>query len=60
MKTGSKSDDTRQRILTASINRQLGRRTFGSLQYRNARQDGSGQGSNYHENALIGTVRFDY
>ena len=52
---------TRQRILTASVNRQIGRRTSGSLQYRNARQDGSGLGTgNYHENAVIGSVRFDY
>ena len=53
--------NTRQRIVTASVNRQIGRRTSGSLQYRNSRQDGSGVGSgNYHENALIGSIRFDY
>ena len=52
---------TRHRLVSASVNRQFGRRTSGSLQYRNARQDGSGLGTgNYHENAVIGSVRFDF
>ena len=61
------SGDTRQRVLLASINRQIQKNLYGTLQYRNARQD-SNNSSNagnffsgtYHENAVIGTLRLAF
>ncbi len=58
--------DTRQRLLSASINRQLGKRLNGTVQYRNTRQDSGGAASvgvfsgNYKENAILGSLRLDF
>lgn len=52
---------TRQQILTATATRQIAPRTFGSVQYRNTRQDGSGLGAgSYRENSVIASVRHDF
>ncbi len=57
--------DTRQRVLTASINRQIQRSLVGSLLYRNTLQssDGGGAGffsGNYRENAVLGSLRLTF
>ena len=58
--------DTRQRILTASINRQIQKHLTGSVLYRNSRQDsasGTAPGffsGNYRENAVIGSLQLTF
>ncbi len=54
--------DTRQRILTASINRQIQKNLSGAVSYRNTRQDADSGATpgffsgNYRENAVIGSL----
>ena len=57
--------DTNQRILTASINRQISRRLTGSVLYRNTTQtsDNSSNGffsGNYRENSVFGSLRLTF
>ena len=66
------SGDTRQRVLTASINRQIQRDLSGTLLVRNTTQTGSNQNNgvngssgnffsgNYRENAVIGSLRLNF
>ena len=60
------SGDTRQRILTASISRQLQKNLSGALSYRNVRQDsdsgvpGGFFSGNYRENAVIGSLYLNF
>ncbi len=60
------SGDTRQRVLQATINRQLGKRLSGYLQYRNTTQTGASDtlgnfyGGNYRENAILGSLRLTF
>lgn len=64
--------DTRQRILTASINRQIQKHLSGSVLYRNTRQTGNDNNNgvnaasgnfysgNYRENAVYGSLRLTF
>ena len=60
------SGDTRQRILTASVSRQLQKNLSGALTYRNVRQDSASAGAggffsgSYRENAVLGSLRLTF
>lgn len=53
-------DESRQRLFTLALQRQLQRNLSASLQLRNTRQDGNFLGSGYSENAIVGSLRMQF
>ena len=61
------SGDTRQLVLSASVNRQIQKNVSGALQFRNSRQDsrdsangGAFFSGNYRENAVLGSLNLTF
>lgn len=57
---GGRAPETRRLLISVGMTTQLGARTFGGLNYRHQRADGSGGGNDFTENAVIANLGMQF